>query len=222
MANEKPLHAALKEWYARPGDRLEAAVDGYLVDILRGDTVIEIQTRSFSSIRAKLLDLVERHPVHLVYPVARDRWIVRMTEDGGACLGRRRSPKHGAPVDVFNELVSFPELVSHASFSLEVLLVNEEEVRHPDRKRSWRRKGWVTSERRLLKVVDLVLVGTAAELVALVPVDLPEPFSTADLARALGRPRGLAQRMAYCLRLLGCIVPAGKRGNAVLYARGGL
>lgn len=34
--NEKPLHAALKGWYARPGDRFEVPVDGYLVDIVRG------------------------------------------------------------------------------------------------------------------------------------------------------------------------------------------
>ena len=32
--NEKPLHAALKEWYASPGDRFEVPVDGYLVDIM--------------------------------------------------------------------------------------------------------------------------------------------------------------------------------------------
>ena len=31
--NEKPLHAGLKEWYARPGDRIEVPVDGFLIDI---------------------------------------------------------------------------------------------------------------------------------------------------------------------------------------------
>ena len=38
--NEKPLHAALKAWYAQPGDRLEVAVDGFVVDIVRGDLLI--------------------------------------------------------------------------------------------------------------------------------------------------------------------------------------
>ena len=32
---ERPLHASLKRWYARPGDRTEAAVDGYVVDLVR-------------------------------------------------------------------------------------------------------------------------------------------------------------------------------------------
>jgi hypothetical protein len=57
LLNEKSLHSALKHWYARPGDRLESPLDGYVVDILRGDHVIEIQTRNF----ARLLTSSARH-----------------------------------------------------------------------------------------------------------------------------------------------------------------
>ena len=51
---ERPLHASLKRWYARPGDRVEVAVDGYVVDLVRGDLLIEIQTRGFATLRPKL------------------------------------------------------------------------------------------------------------------------------------------------------------------------
>ena len=51
---ETSLHASLKSWWARPGDLLEASVDGYVVDLLRGETVVEIQTGHFSAIRPKL------------------------------------------------------------------------------------------------------------------------------------------------------------------------
>ena len=34
---EGPLHAALKRWYARPGDVLEAPLAGFVIDIVRGD-----------------------------------------------------------------------------------------------------------------------------------------------------------------------------------------
>ena len=30
LLNEKPLHAALKEWYAQPEDRFEVSVDGFV------------------------------------------------------------------------------------------------------------------------------------------------------------------------------------------------
>ena len=68
--NEGPIHAALKASYAEPGDVLEASVDGYVVDILRGDLIVEIQTAGFSAIARKLRDLVARHRVRLVHPVA--------------------------------------------------------------------------------------------------------------------------------------------------------
>ncbi|MHB0856381.1 MAG: hypothetical protein ACYC5M_02290 [Anaerolineae bacterium] len=217
--NEKALHAALKAWYAQPGDLLEEPVDGYLIDIVRGDLMVEIQTRGLGALRSKLADLLPRHPVRLVYPVARTRWIVRLAEDGVTALGRRRSPKQGGLEDLFDELVGLPHLLWQPGFSIEVLLTEEDEVRRSDARR-WRRHGWAVEERRLLGVVDRRTFETPDDLGALLPGGLPEPFSTADLAEALGRPRRLAQRMAYCLRVMGVLRLAGKRGRALLYAPG--
>ncbi len=47
--NEKSLHAALKAWCLQPGDQTEVPVDGYIIDIVRGDLLIEVQTRNFST-----------------------------------------------------------------------------------------------------------------------------------------------------------------------------
>lgn len=218
--NEKPLHAALKRAYAEPGDELEAAVEPYVVDILRGPQIIEIQTRNFAALKAKLTALLERHDVLLVTPVAVEKRIVKLPKDDGPNPAARRSPKHGKVVDVFDELVSFPHLVTHPRFSLEVALISEEEVRRWDPKRAWRRHGWVTDHRRLVDIVDRVRLACVADLTNLIPAGLAEPFTTADLAGAIGRPRRLAQRMAYCLRAVEAIVPVGKSGNAVCYVRG--
>jgi hypothetical protein len=215
--NESPLHAGLKAWYAGPGDRLEVAVDGYVVDVVQGGRLIEIQTGNFAAIKPKLLALTQGHPVRLAYPIAREKWIVRLDPEGPGQLGRRKSPRRGAVEDVFAELVSFPRLLAHPNFSLEVLSIQEEEVRRHDGLRRWRNRGWVTHERRLLKVLDRRLFETPADLAALLPAALPQPFTTADLARALGRPRRLAQRMAYCLREMGVLQVEGKRRNAMLY-----
>ena len=219
LLNEKPLHAALKAWYIQSGDRVEVTVDGYIIDIVRSDLLIEIQTGNFAALKKKVTGLVKQHPVRLVYPIAREKWIVRMPEKGDRALGRRRSPKRGIPADVFEELVSFPELISSNNFSIELLLIRSEEVRRQDRRRGWHRKGWVIDEGRLLKVLDRLVLKTPADVAALIPEDLVTPFTTSDLARAINRPRRLAQRMAYCLRAMGCIAPAGKQGNAILYAR---
>ncbi len=53
----------------------------------------------------------------------------------------------------------------------------------------------------------------------LLPENLPEQFTTADMARAAEIPRWLAQKMAYCLRRMEAITLSGKRRNALLYSR---
>jgi len=218
MLREKPLHASLKRWYAEDGDRVEQPVDGFVIDLVRGDVLIEIQTRGFSSMKRKLALLLDDHTVHLVHPIAVEKWIVKLDE-AGEPISRRKSPKRGSAVDIFGELVSFPQLVAHTNLTLEVLLTHEEEVRRFDPTKAWRRKGWVVEERRLLEVVDRVMVDSPDALASLLPNDLPMEFTTTGLAAALGRNRRLAQQMTYCLHLVGALEKVGKAGNAIVYSR---
>ena len=217
LINEKPLHASLKQWYARPGDRFEVPVDGFVIDIVRDDLLIEIQTRNFASINSKLRRLTRSYEVRLVYPVVLEKWIVRLAAVGGGIDVRRKSPKRGRLEDLFWELVSIPQLLSHPNFSLEVLLIREEEMRRYEGKRkSWRRKGWVTEGRRLVDVLDRRLFVNAADWLAFVPDGL-ESFTTKDLATLADTRRDLAQKMAYCLRQARMIELIGRQGRANLY-----
>jgi hypothetical protein len=213
--SERSLHAGLKAWYRRPGDREEVEVDGYLVDLVRGDLLVEIQNRNLSAVRAKLADLVQRHPVRLVLPLTHEKWIVRLAPDGLTQLGRRKSPCRGDLLAVFDELVSIAALVAHPALTIDVPVIREEEVRRQLKGRG--RKTWAPYDRRLLEVIRLIRLSTPADFRDLLPPALPCPFSTADLARALDRPRDLAQRIAYCLREMGAARVVGKRGNTLLY-----
>jgi hypothetical protein len=214
---EKPLHASLKHWYSRDGDQIEVPVDGFVVDLVRDDLLIEIQTRNFSSMKQKLAKLLASgHRVRVVHPIAVDRWIVKVSSDG-TVLSRRRSPKHGGVTDVFSELVSFPELLLDSGLEIEVVLTNEEEYRRHSEDRAWRRKGWMVIERRLLAVMQTTLIGDKDDLLNLMPDGLPSRFTTSDLSKASGKPLRVAQQMAYCLRKTGAIEAVGKSGNAVVY-----
>jgi hypothetical protein len=218
LLNEKPLHASLKQWYARPGDRFEVPVDGFVVDIVRDDLLIEIQTRNFASINSKLCKLTQSYEVRLVYPVVQEKWIVRMESNSRGIEVRRKSPKRGRLEDLFQELVSIPQLLSNPNFSLEVLMIREEEVRRYDKKRKWRRKGWVVEGRRLVKVLDRRLFCRSADWLAFVPDGL-QSFTTKDLATVSDTRRELAQKMAYCLRHARMIELIGRQGRANLYRR---
>jgi hypothetical protein len=217
--NEKPLHAALKKWYRVKGDSCEVLVDGFHIDLVRGDTLVEIQTRNFSAMKRKLWALTKTHKVRLVHPVPSDRWIVKLPKSKGEKESRRKSPKHGSVYHLFDELVHIPTLIHRDTFSLEVLITKEEEIRRHDPKRGWRRKGWMTEERRLLEVSQSAVFESLGDLLGLIPDTVPDQFTTADLAIGISHPRPLAQKMAYCLREMGAIDPVGKTGNAIIYSR---
>jgi len=216
LLNERPLHAALKMWYSRPGDRFEVPVDGYVIDIVRGDQLLEIQTGNFASIRPKLEKLSRRHRVRLIHPIAREKWILRTAKKDGRRLGRRKSPKRGRIEDLFWEMVYTPRLLASRNFSMEVLMIREEEVRRLEGRRTWRSKGWVVEERRLLEVADRRLFEDPASWLALLPHGAG-PFTSRDLAEALQIDLELAQKMTYSLRNGGLVRSLGTRGRANLY-----
>jgi hypothetical protein len=218
LLNEGALHAQLKEWYREPGDRLEHTVGRHVVDVVRGDLLIEIQTGGFAPLRAKLEALTETHTVRLVAPVPVSRRIVRMTPDG-EIVSARRSPRRGRLEDVFARLVSIPSLLARPGFELEVLLTQQDELRVHRPGRAYRRHGWVVHGRRLVAVDGTHRLCTPADAARLLPDGLPEAFDTAELAQAGGFDRRLAQQMTYCLRALGVLEPVGKRGGALLHCR---
>lgn len=220
---ETSLHAALKAWYAQPGDEAEVAVEGFVIDLRRGETLIEIQTRNFAAMKRKLMHLVERYPVRLIHPIAQEKWVVKYKADGKTVVSRRKSPRRGQVAELFMELVSFPQLVAHSNFTLEVALTQEEEWQRPakrgvGRRASWRRKGWAIFDRRLLGVVAQVILTSPADYLRFLPETLPTDFTNQDLATTAHQPLYLAQKTTYCLRQMGVLEAVGQRGRATLYA----
>jgi hypothetical protein len=213
---EGPLHAAIKALLARPGDRLEVPVDRFVIDLVRADgELVEVQTGGFSPLRDKLDVLLDQHRFRVVHPVAAQRRIIRAGE-GGEVVSIRSSPRRANAADVFDKLVSFPTLLAHPNFTLEVLLTREDHLRAPAPVRT-RRRTRDPGERRLVAVLDHIEVRVPAEALRLLPELPPEPFSTHELSALLRCSGLLAQRTAYCLRVLGLIEPAGRRGRTPLH-----
>jgi hypothetical protein len=216
VMREGPLHAALKTWLAEPGDRVEVPVGRFVVDLVRADgELVEVQTGNFGAMGGKLDALLDQHRVRIVYPVAAERRIVRV-DSAGEVTAMRRSPRHAGVVDVFDQLVSFPSLLSHPNLVVEVLLVREDHVRAiapVSRRRRTRDPG----ERRLVDVLTRIELRGYGDLLAVLPPLPSAPFSTRELAELLGCGIVLAQRAAYCLRVAELIEPAGRRGRTPLH-----
>ena len=218
MLNEGALHAQLKDWYRRNGDRIERVIDGFVVDLVRGDLLVEIQTGGFAPLRRKLELLTRQHRVRLVVPVPLVRTIIRLSDEG-ELLSARRSPRRGRIEDIFNRLVSTPSLLCCPRFELEVILTHQDELRVYRQGQAFRRHGWVVDGRRLVSVERCVRIACPDDAARLLPPSLPEIFDTAQLAEATAIERRLAQQMAYCLRAMGVLHQTGKRGNAIVHRR---
>lgn len=214
---EHSLHATIKLWLWQPGDLREQQVDGYQIDIVRGDLLIEIQTASFGAIKTKLSKLLDQHPVLLVHPIAETKWILRVDKRGRQ-IARRKSPKRGRVENLFDELISIPQIAAHPNFSLMTLLTEQEEIWRDDGRGSWRRDHWSIANRRLLEVKGSQTFKRPADYLELLPADLPNPFTHRRLAEGLEMPIWVSTRMSYCLRKMGCLDSVGKNGRTLLLA----
>ena len=214
--NEYSLHSAIKKWYSLPGDRFEVKIDDYVVDILRGDLLIEIQTKNFSAIKKKLADLVKNNNVRLVHPIPEQKWIIQVNEYD-EIIGRRKSPKKGKLTDLFRELIRIPKLISEDKFSLEVLMTNQEEVRCDDGKGSWRRRGASIKDRKLIGVNSRILLNNRNDFLRFLPKNLDEAFTNKGLANSRGISISMAQKITYCLKKSGVIAVKEKKGKELTF-----
>jgi hypothetical protein len=214
---EGPLHAAVKAMLAAPGDRVEVPVGRFVIDLVRADgELVEVQTGGFGALGKKLDALLDEHRMRIVHPIAAERRIIRADEHGQV-VAERRSPKRATAVAVFDRLVSFPSLLTHPNLTIEILLLREDHVRGPS-PTTTRRRTRDPGERRLVDVLDRITLRTTEDILAVLPPIPSEPFTTRELSEVLGCGTLLAQRTLYCLRAIGIVEQAGKRGRAPLHA----
>ena len=218
---ETSLHQRMKRMYADDESQVEQKVGRYIIDVIRGDELIEIQFSSLSSINRKIQSLVKNHKVRVVKPLVLQKQLIRCAGKGERVLSRRRSPKRGELLDIFDELIYFTRVFPHRNLILEVPLIHIEEWSYPTPPSKKRRrrppKKFTVEDQRLVDVIETHEFRTARDLTKLLPKSLPQPFDTAQLAEAMETKRWIAQKVAYCLRHMKAIKDVGKKGNAILY-----
>jgi hypothetical protein len=214
--NETDLHDQLKAIYAESHGRTEETVCGFVVDVVRDDEIIEIQTSGLGRLRRKIERFRGAYRLRIVYPVASRTRLVKLDELG-AELSRRRSPRRGRVESVFRELASIADLLPDPGVTLEIAMVNAVEHRVADGRGSWRRQGVSIVGRGVEEIVSTHVFTSGTDYLALLPAELAEPFSNKDLAAAAGLRYRRAQPMTSSFRKMGLIEIAGKRGQQLLY-----
>ena len=110
-----------------------------------------------------------------------------------------------------------PSLIIDRNFSLEVLLIEEEELRCNDGRGSWRRRGVSVKDRKLLNVFDRIGFEDSRDFLEFLPKEVSGCFTNKVLALKLGISIRLAQKITYCLRKMGAISVIGKKRKEMLF-----
>jgi len=203
--------------YSNENDKHESSIYGYIVDILHNNTIIEIQTGSFSKMKAKLSALLLHYKVKLVHPIAFEKTLVVHDSKKKNILYRRRSPKKGQLIDIVDEIIYIPQFLTHPNFSLEVLLTKEEEIRSSDGKGSWRRRGVSILDRKLLDIIGRFQFNSVKDYQLLLPDNSPSSFTNRKLSDIMHKPVRKVQKLTYCLKQIGLLQVIDKKGNAYVY-----
>jgi hypothetical protein len=193
-------------------------LDGYVIDIIKSNGLIEIQTKNFPNIRAKLKKLLCSNNITLVHNIPAIKWLIKM-DAGGNVVSKRKSTKKGTLYHLFDELIYLTDIVTDPKFTLEIVITEEEETRQDDGRGSWRRKGVSIKDRRLIRILEKRKIATLKDYFTILPENLPEPFSTKDIAGKLKIRSALARKVVYFFKKTGLLQCVAKKGNLLLYKR---
>lgn len=215
LYSEYSLHEQLKEYLAEPGDRLEAPIEGKVVDLVRaGGELVEVQTGHLGQLKPKVLELARKgHRVRVVYPVSAERELRRLDPVTNELVSTRKSPKRGDVYSLFDELVHAPEFIAARNITVEILVVKSVETKTRDGSGSWWRKGDKTIDKELVEVISSRSFHTRGQWLALIPKSLVSPWNSVALGEALGIGSERARKILYCYCRAGLLVESGKDGR---------
>jgi hypothetical protein len=215
--SEGALHASLKKHIFREGDRLEVAIGGKVVDLVRANgDLVEIQTKRLDRIVDKVLGLAQFGHVHVVLPLAVETLIHRIDPATGELLATRKSPRHCDIYYIFDEMVRATSLIGAENVTIEACFVKIQEFRTRDGTGSWRRKGERTVARELLEVLETRRFDSKMEWLRILPESATAPdtvWDSASLASALAIAPARARKILYSLRKADILLDLGKLGT---------
>lgn len=219
ILGEKTLHATLKLWLDDDPTHHEIPLpQGSVADIFDGERVTEIQTANFSGFRKKLEKLLEHYPVTVVHPLVRVKWVSWIDPATGEVTKPRRSGRRGSFTDAGKELIFILPLLGHPNLTVKLVLLDVEEQRLLDGWGNGGKRGSHRAERLPLALGEELTLKAPADYAALLPPDLPMPFTAAQFGKAARLQGRKLQGTLKVLLTLG-VLRREKEGQAYQYYR---
>jgi hypothetical protein len=224
IRNESSLHRKLKFQYAGPKGKTEVMAGSYIADGINTDgEYIEVQIGSFGPLKDKIKELVSGGKVRIIHPIAVKKTIEvykpakRKTQKLGELLYRRKSPLKGSYWNIFDALLSAPELPLIQGLTIEVVLIDITEKRIKDGKGSWRRKGISLYDKDLGAFHEKIVFKKPKDFLYFIPFKKKEEFTSSLLAERKNINCTAARKALYVLTKMKLVKRIGKKKNSWVY-----
>jgi len=216
---EKTMHMVMKRYYEPNEDYHEVPIGNYIADIYTGEEIIEIQNGNFGKMRDKLEAFLSDYEVYLVYPFPHNKWICWVDPDTGEVTQKRKSPGTGSIYEALPEFFRIKQYLTHPHLHIRVPLIDMEEYRLLDGKRRKNNPkiGSHRYDRVPLTLENEVIIDSVSDYLQLFPIDLPEEFTSKDLAVCAKIHIDLAREALKLTYDIGIIDRVGKTGNTYIY-----
>lgn len=216
---EKTLHRMLK-LTVEPNEAChEIKVCGRVADVVLGEDIVEIQTRSLSKLSPKLATFLPERHVTVIYPLPNEKYIRWLDPVTGELGERRKSPKHASVFDSIVELCRLGEHLTHADLTVCLVFLDMEEYRYLNGWSADRKRGSERLERMANRLCDVVCLSTPQDYRRVfLPTALGDAFTVKDYARLTRLKPRWAYAAIRLLERLGIVTHADTRGREHVYA----
>lgn len=216
---EKTLHAVLKNYFEPHVENQEIKVGGYVADIVGENGVIEIQTANFNKLLKKLERFLEFCSVTVVYPIAKTKYLSWMDIENGEITSRRKSPRKGSIYDIIPELYKIKYTLDNPRLRICICLLELEEIRYLNGWSRDKKRGSSRCDRIPVALDDEVYINSPYDYRIFLPSELPEEFTSKDLAEKAGISRSYAQTALNIFTYLEIVERTGKINNTIIYRK---
>lgn len=215
--SEKTIHATVKNYLEPDEDYHEIPINGYVADIYRDGSIMEIQTANFNKLRPKLSVFLNEYEVTVVYPIPCRKWVRWMDTESGEIGKEHKSPKTGTAYEAFIQLYKIKSFLNNKNLRIKLLLIDMEEIRLLNGWSTNKKRGSTRYDRIPRELVEEIDIMQPEDYLRFVPIELPEHFTAKDFAKHAHIPLELARLTLNILTYTDTVARIGKQGKSILY-----
>ena len=217
IRQEHTLHRVMKFYLSPSLENHEIKVGSRFADVMIGQTIYEVQTKSFNLLKDKLAFFLKDYEVILVHPMAESTYYY-LSNEYGEIIKERKSPRHLKFFYCMRELYRIKEYLKDEHLKLRIIMMDMEELRIEKEKTSFMSKGYERENQIPKQIKRIYEINDYHDfLPILFEYDLPEVFTLKEFKKIMHLDERTASITLYLYCYLSLMERIGKRGNSYLY-----